>query len=257
MAPGDTNYDKVAARYDALAANGPYATLAPGNNGGRKGKYVAAVFDAALLPHLQAHEALERVLDFGCGTGIFTKQAAEHAREVVGIDISHGMLAQARDVCSGLPNVCLLPTDGSHVPLPADCVDMVVARETLCYVSEGQIVSVLGEILRVTKPGGTFLWLEQVSNAAHWQHHPRAPHLVKRSPGSLRSVAQRAGWRLESKRVVRTPRFPWIYAVQAGLVPWRLMRRMARWEVAIHSALPHVSRRWWNALFVLRKPADD
>jgi SAM-dependent methyltransferase len=257
MTSDDTSYAKIAAIYDALATDGPYATLAPGNRGGRKSEYVAAVFDAALLPRLQAQRPLTSVLDFGCGTGIFTRQIAAHAREVIGIDVSPGMLEQATQVCGGLPNVRLLRTDGLRVPLPDSSVDVVVARETLCYVPEEQIVSLLGEISRVTRPGGAFLWLEQVSNAVHWQHHPRAPHLVKRSPGSLRRIAQRANWRLESEQLVRTPRFPWIYAVQAGLVPRSLMRRMAHWEVAIHSVLPHASRRWWNALFVLRKPADD
>lgn len=256
MTSDDTGYTKIAAHYDALAANGPYATLAPGSKGGRKGEYVAAVFDAALLPRLQAHKALERVLDFGCGTGIFTRQAAAYAREVIGIDVSPGMLERAAQVCGGLPNVRLLHTDGSRAPLPDGCVDMVVARETLCYVPDAQIAPLLEEILRVTKAGGTFLWLEQVSNAPHWQRHPRAPNLVKRSPGLLRNTAQQAGWRVESEQVVRTPRFPWIYAVQVGLVPGPLMQRLASWEAAIHSRLPHPSRRWWNALFVLRKQAD-
>lgn len=256
MTSDDAGYAKVAAHYDALAARGPYATLAPSNKGGRKGEYVAAVFDAALLPRLRTRETSERVLDFGCGTGIFTRQAAAHAREVVGIDVSFGMLEQAARVCSGLPNVRLLHTDGSRVSLPDACVDMVVARETLCYVPDVQIAPLLGEILRVTKPGGTFLWLDQVSDDPHWQHHPRAPHLVKRGPDSLCSSARRAGWRIESQQVVRTPRFPWIYGVQFGLVPRPLMQRLARWEVTIHSLLPHASRRWWDALFVLRKPAN-
>lgn len=256
MTSDDSGYAKVAAHYDALAVNGPYATLAPSNKGGRKGEYVAAVFDAALLPRLQANEALECVLDFGCGTGIFAQQAAPHAREVIGVDVSSGMLEQAARVCDRMPNVRLLHTDGSRVSLPDACVDMVVARETLCYVPDAQIAPLLGEILRVTKPCGTFLWLDQVSDDPHWQHHPRAPHLVKRSAGSLRRIAQQAGWWVESEQVVRTPRFPWIYPVQAGLVPRPLMQRLARWEMAIHSRLPQPSRRWWNALFVLRKPAD-
>lgn len=256
MTSDETDYDKVAAHYDALAGNGPYGTLAPRNKGGRKGKYVAEVFDAALLPRLEVHEALERVLDFGCGTGIFTRQAAAHAREVIGIDVSFGMLEQAARVCDGLPNLRLLHTDGIHVPLPDTCVDIVVARETLCYVSDAKIASLLSEILRVTKPGGLFLWLEQVSNDPRWQHHPRAPHLVKRSPDSVRSIAQHAGWRIESEDVIRTPRFPWIYPVQLGLAPQFLVKRLARLEVSIHRRSHRPSRRWWNALYVLRKPTD-
>lgn len=256
MKSDGVNYSKVAAHYDTLATGGPYATLAPHNKGGRKSKYVAAVFDAALLPHLESCAILDRVLDFGCGTGIFTRQAAAHSREVVGIDVSAGMLEEAARVCDGLSNVRLLHTDGSRIPLPDDCVDMVIARETLCYVPDPQISTLLREILRVTRPGGVFLWLEQVSNDPRWQRHPRAPHLIKRSPDSILSLAHETGWRTESKHVVRTPRFPWIYPVQFGLVPRSLTNLLARWEVVIHEKLPRHSQRWWNALFVLRKPAD-
>lgn len=256
MTSDDTGYAKVEAHYDALAANGPYATLAPHNKGGRKSEYVAAVFDAVLLPRIQILPDLEHVLDFGCGTGIFTRQVAVHAREVIGTDLSSAMLELAAHTCDGLANVRLLHTDGIHIPLPDGYVDMVVARETLCYASDAQIAPLLEEILRVTKAGGAFLWLEQVSNDPCWQHHPRAPYVVKRSPESLRNFAKRAGWLLESEQVARTPRFPWIYPVQAKLIPRPLARKLARWEAAIHSRRPHPARRWWNALFVLRKPAD-
>lgn len=256
MTPDEANYDKVAAHYDALAANGPYATLAPHNKGGRKAEYVAAVFDAALLPRLQAHAHLGHLLDFGCGTGIFTRQAAEFAHEVIGIDVSLGMLEQAARHCQGLRNVVLLGTEGSSIPLPDECVDMVVARETLCYVPDAQLGPLLHELLRVAKKGCALLWLDQVSNDPYWQKHPRAPHLIKRSPALVRSLAQQAGWRFEMEQVVRTPRFPWIYPVQAGLVPRALTRRLARLEVAIHQRLPPPARRWWNALFVLRKLGD-
>lgn len=252
----DTRYDRVAAHYDALAANGPYATLAPNNKGGRKAEYVAAVFDAALLPWLQAQACRQRVLDFGCGTGIFTRQAAAYAQEVIGIDVSSGMLEQAARVCGEVSNVRLLHTEGSLIPFPDRYFDTVIARETLCYVPDADISTLLHEISRVTAPGGLFLWLEQLSHDLHWQHHPRAPHLIKRSPIAVRHAAQQAGWCVESEQVVRTPRFPWIYAVQFGLLPRSVLQELARVEVAIHHRLPHPTRRWWNALFVLRKPLN-
>lgn len=247
----------VSDHYDRLAAYGPFATLAPHNRGGRKGEYVSAVFDAALLPMLEHAAPYDRILDFGCGTGILTKQLAAYAREVVGTDVSPGMLRQAAEICGKSRNVRLLQTGGSGIPLPDASVDVTVAREVLCYVSDGGLPSVLKDIHRVTKPGGVFLWLEQLSNNPSWQKHPGAPNLVKRSPSSIRALAVAAGWHVKSEIVVRSPRFPWIYPLWFGLVPRTWIPRLARWEVAIHRRFPYLPRRWWNALLVLGKPFDE
>lgn len=247
----------VSEHYDKLAANGPYGTLAPHNRGGRKSQYVAAVFDSALLASLDS-QSTGRILDFGCGTGLFSSKAAAFADEVVGVDVSEGVLTQAKLVCRGLANVCFAHMDGTHIPLPNGSVDVVIAREVLCYVPDAQLPQMLKEIRRVTKPGGRFLWLEQVSRTAFWQRHPDAPDLVKRDPGSIHAMAESSGWNVQSETVVRTPRFPWIYPVWFGLVPRRLIPVLAHWEVTLHSrrSRPSGMRRWWNTLFELRNPSD-
>jgi ubiquinone/menaquinone biosynthesis C-methylase UbiE len=254
----DQHTEQVTRHYDRLSANGPYGTLAPHNRGGRKSEYVAAVFDAALLGPLVNGGPHQVVLDFGCGTGIFTRKIAAIAREVVGMDVSAGMLVQAKSVCSGLDNVRLLRTDGRQTDLPDQYVDVIVVREVLCYVRDADLRDVLSELRRVAKPGGRLLWLEQSSNHPHWQRHPQAPHLVKRSPQEIRQAAEDSGWKVHSERIVRTPRFPWIYPVWLGMVPRRLIPTLARWEVDLHaSAHGHrYPRRWWDALFELQKPAD-
>lgn len=248
------HYDKVGSHYDRLAQHGPFATLAPHNKGGRKGEYVAAVFDAAILPTLRAEAPYGRILDFGCGTGIFTCQAASLAREVIGTDVSTGMLDVARALCKGLDNVVLLHTDGSSLPIADGSVHRAIARESLCYVPEGALHEVLSEIRRVLVPGGSLLWLEQVSTDPRWQHNPGAPSLVKRSPADIRAAAARAGLIVESERKVRSPRFPWIYPIWLGLLPRRAIPMLARYEVSWHAHRRSAGRRWWNALFVMRNP---
>src|SRR2546430_3077939 len=51
---------------------------------------------AADLIELLAPRAGERILDLGCGTGHLTAQIAARGAEVVGIDSSVSMIAQAR-----------------------------------------------------------------------------------------------------------------------------------------------------------------
>lgn len=247
------HYAGVASHYDRLAENGPYATLAPHNRGGRKGEYVAAVFDAAITNAMQCHTPCESLLDFGCGTGIFTRRAATMTPQVVGVDVSARILAVAAQLCRDLPNVTLLLTDGEHLALPDHAFDCIVAREALCHVADERLPIVLAEIYRVLKPGGYFYWLEQVSDNPFWQRHSNAPLLVKRAPVSLRHFAEQAGLTIISESVVRTPRFLWIYPIWFGLVPRAWIPRLAKWEVAWHRRFGLGSRRWWNALLVLRK----
>ncbi len=245
----------VAELYDQLAANGPYGTLAPSNRGGRKSRYVSEVFDACLLPLLAEHGHRHQVLlDYGCGTGIFAVQAARHVGKVIGLDVSEAMIEWGRRLDGGQLNIEWIVGDGALIPAQDASFDWVVARESLCYVPFAELPGVLAEIARTLRPDGRFLWLEQISDNPVFQTNPAAPLLEKRSASVLMAMAEKAGLTLESARCVRQPRFPWIYAVWAGLVPLAMLPRLARWEVAFHSRFGSVrASRWKDGLFVFRK----
>jgi SAM-dependent methyltransferase len=68
---------------------------------------------ATCQAHLRREFKPVRVLDFGCGVGRLVVPFAHLVEQVVGIDVSEGMLAEARRNCdqSGLRNVTLLPSD--------------------------------------------------------------------------------------------------------------------------------------------------
>jgi SAM-dependent methyltransferase len=253
MSEGSGRYQGVVELYDRLARHGAYGTLAPGNRGGRKGEYVAGVFDAVLLPRIQAG-GFQALLDFGCGTGIFARQAAAMVDELVGVDVSRNILAVAGEVCAGLPNVRFLHTDGEHLPFDAGTFDCIVAREVLCYVPEGAIEDSFAELYRVLRPDGCLFVIDQVSETPDWQHYPGTPHQIKRAPAALSDSARRAGFVLAEHSVVRTPRFPFVYLAWWHLVPRRLLPMLARLEVAWHRRGQRPTRRWWDDLFVFNKP---
>src|SRR4051812_38611679 len=64
---------------------------------------------AMLRKHIDPAFAPRRVLDFGCGVGRLVIPFAREADEVVGVDVSEGMLAEARRNCddAGARNVKL------------------------------------------------------------------------------------------------------------------------------------------------------
>ncbi len=255
--PPQKHVTDVASLYDELSNNGPYGTLAPDNRGGWKSRYVSEVFDAALLPLLARDgQPGHTLLDYGCGTGIFSVKAADHVGKVISLDVSESMLEWGRTLEGGRLGIEWILGDGSHIPLPDASVDWLVARESLCYVQPAALAGVLREIARTLKPGGRFLWLEQVSDNPRFQSTPLAPLLEKRPSTLLIETAQAAGLSLESGHCVRQPRFPWIFPIWAGLVPERALPVLARWEVSFNRRFGSLhARRWKDALLVFRKVA--
>src|SRR5690606_15356990 len=88
-----------------------------------------------------------RVLEAGCGTGLLLSRIERVASQAVGVDLSRGMLARARD--RGLTVV-----QGSITALPfADAsFDTVCSFKVLAHVPD--IDRALAELARVTRPGG-------------------------------------------------------------------------------------------------------
>ncbi len=91
-----------------------------------------------------------KVLEVGCGTGLILERVARVAEKAVGIDLSPGMLEQAR--ARGLD-----VHEGSATELPFEdaSFDLVYSFKVLAHVPD--IERALREMARVTKPGGTVL----------------------------------------------------------------------------------------------------
>ena len=72
----------------------------------------------------------DRVLEVGCGTGRNLAPLVEAVGaegQVYGLDVSEGMLAEAKELCAqaGWQNVALIPADAAHYVLP-ESVDGVI-----------------------------------------------------------------------------------------------------------------------------------
>lgn len=99
----------------------------------------------------------KRVLDVGCGPGIFTLRMAEFGHDACGIDVDETKIAlgHAHVAESGFPDEWkkrLLLADGGALPFRAATFDLVASYHVLEHVAD--LRSVLYEAVRVTKPGG-------------------------------------------------------------------------------------------------------
>lgn len=99
-----------------------------------------------------------RILDVGCGPGFFSERIArEHlgpGGAVIGVDVDASLIEVARHRLAGsdLPVEFRLGT-AVRLPLEDDSVDFSYARFLFQHLSTPR--SVLDEMIRVTRPGGT------------------------------------------------------------------------------------------------------
>jgi CelD/BcsL family acetyltransferase involved in cellulose biosynthesis/SAM-dependent methyltransferase len=103
------------------------------------------------------------VLDLGCGSGRMAAALAGRAAQIIGVDISAGMLAAARRRTAGRANVTLIQGSGRDLAwLGDEAVDLVLAVDVFPYIVEsgpGMIAAMIMEAGRVLRPGGSLVVL--------------------------------------------------------------------------------------------------
>jgi ubiquinone/menaquinone biosynthesis C-methylase UbiE len=91
------------------------------------------------------------VLDAGCGSGAQCEWLAEHGAEVIEIDLSPGMIAEARHRCG--ERVRLMVADlAEPLPLEPDSLDGVTCSLALHYLEDWSVP--LTSFARALRPGG-------------------------------------------------------------------------------------------------------
>jgi predicted TPR repeat methyltransferase len=111
---------------------------------------VAAMLEDSGLQPSKRHD----VLDAGCGTGLCGVLVARYARRLVGVDLSAGMLAHAKE-----KNVydALIKADlTEYMRDNSEAFDLIVSADTLVYF--GDLKNVLAAAARALRPNGLFVF---------------------------------------------------------------------------------------------------
>jgi ubiquinone/menaquinone biosynthesis C-methylase UbiE len=146
--PGDAADapDDVAAAYDELAPD-----YADDLESSPYHEHLARPGTTALVPAVEG----SRILDAGCGRGQFAAWLADNGAEVVGVDASEEMLAEARErLATGDGDAVTLQRTDLAEPLPFDddTFDGIVSGLVLSYVEDWD--ALFAEFARVLRPGG-------------------------------------------------------------------------------------------------------
>ncbi len=122
-------------------------------------------FGVALHDLLPRGARFERALDVGGGTGLLTRQLALYARQVLVVDISPGMLDQARRALIDQPGVRFLEVD-IFTGLPEEPpFDVILCSDVLHHT--GRHRELIGLLAGLLAPGGTLLVLEYQPRRLH------------------------------------------------------------------------------------------
>jgi len=105
------------------------------------------------------------VVDIGCGAGMDLLLAAKSVGRrgrAIGVDMTEAMAEKARTSAraAGLENVDVRLGDAMSLPLEEASVDFVIANGVLNLTSDKSVA--YGEVFRVLKPGGKFLYADIV-----------------------------------------------------------------------------------------------
>ncbi len=102
---------------------------------------------AAAQPHWKG-------LDIATGTGHTALALASHLSEMIGIDITPEMLAEAERlrIVRGIANVTFMAADAHHLPFPDERFDLITCRRAAHHFSD--IHRAIAEMHRVLRTGG-------------------------------------------------------------------------------------------------------
>ncbi len=148
-------------------------------------------------------------LDLGCGTGFAVHYAAELLKgqgNFVGIDISEGMIAKARENAAGIENIRFYRASSEELPLENDYFDAIICTNSFHhYLNPGKA---LAEVFRVLKPGGRIFILDGTTDdlITRWidslARKAEKAHVKQYSTAEYRQMFSDAGLHYLESRIV-------------------------------------------------------
>ena len=100
-----------------------------------------------------------RVLDVGCGAGVWSEIFSQRYKTVIGIEQSSLMLKAARERVASLPNVKILEGDGRH-DLPEGSFDMIFLGGLCMYLNDDDLIELLHSLKSRLTEGGSIILRE-------------------------------------------------------------------------------------------------
>lgn len=151
-------------------------------------------YEQDLILEMLEPEYGDKILDAGCGTGIFVADLIEAGARVVGLELSPVMLRRAKEKLSG---EAFHPLQGDMIRLPFvdNSFHKTVSNTAIEFIEDAG--SAIDELFRVTRPGGEIVvttlnslspWADRRQKAA-LKGHPIFGNVIFRSPEEILNLS--------------------------------------------------------------------
>ena len=177
------SYDQVAAEYVTRIA----------------GELAHKPLDRELLDRFAARvRAVGTVCDIGCGPGHVARFLHERGVSVVGVDLSHGMVEQARELNAGIE---FMQGDMLALNVADETWAGVVAFYSLIHVPREQVTRALQELRRVLRPDGVLFLAfhvgQEVRHLDEWWGKPVSVDFIFFERAEMEGYLRDAGFAID------------------------------------------------------------
>ena len=179
---GDTSYGHVAALYDRVFADITVRT--------DEWRWINT--------RLPARTDID-VLDIGCGNGALLAALSDRIRRGAGVDESAAMIDCARSRNAGRAHLEFTTIDSPALPFDDARFDLVISLMSFRYLDWDPLIK---EVKRVTKPGGTMLIVDMVTDPVKSREYAR---LVRDKVRTVFDRRRNAVYDRNLKELVRHP----------------------------------------------------
>jgi 2-polyprenyl-3-methyl-5-hydroxy-6-metoxy-1,4-benzoquinol methylase len=153
------------------------------------------------MNYIENHAPYEKVLDFGCGSGVMLSFLAQHSRHVTAMDVDLVPLERVKKHIPLAENILVLNANQvSIAQLTQKSFDLINALDVLEHVDD--LPRTLSELLQLLKPGGRLLVSGPTENSLYrigrrlagpeysGEYHERGVAEIKRELARLAYVRQ-------------------------------------------------------------------
>lgn len=230
--------------WDELATKTELAAVLDPEGSQRKNYYIHSLHLQILRKGLRrVHKG--NILDFGCGTGRVSRWLASNGWNVLGLDISGGMIAKARELSMQTSGIAYQEFDGLNIPAGNSEFEAVITVYVLQYAVRNidLLSSIAGELSRVLKPGGSVICIEITDNQLF-------------TSDKYIDVFNSAGFRLIHQEPVRQKFDRFMYQAEKESIPMYfipLLGRLGNLECRVRNLLGKMKPDWHDHLYIFKK----